>query len=351
MLEAILIVAGVFFLNVGYCIWKRSGKISRRLLRGLVFLAIGVSLGAGALLAVAGVGLFWRGHRPRPDNVARVLFEGIAYTRDVRSEPRPTIVHVLTVDLKAPGIRFLVTPGESIRGKQMPARTTSEFLAHFGVQAAVNGDCFDPCRSDGLLDYYPRSGDPVNVLGNAASEGRVYSSGRRDDLTLHISRDNRVRLGKPIGEAYNAISGTHVILKGGRIPDGLPGTVHPRTAVAIDRKSETLLLLVVDGRQAGYSLGVTLEELAGIILEYGGDTALNLDGGGSSALVVEDESGKPTLLNTPVHTRIPAHARHAKNVGPPPGICGNLRKIGSAPRLQPRIRISRTLRGVFHEMT
>ena len=68
---------------------------------------------------------------------------------------------------------------------------------------------------------------------------------------------------------------------------------HPRTAAGITGDG-TLLLLLVDGRQR-MSRGVRLEELAGILVEIGAEEALNLDGGGSSSLVV---NGK--LLNNPV---------------------------------------------------
>jgi exopolysaccharide biosynthesis protein len=64
-------------------------------------------------------------------------------------------------------------------------------------------------------------------------------------------------------------------------------------------------LIVVDGRQPNYSEGVTLPELTQIVIEHGGDAALNLDGGGSSTLVVEGPKGEPAVLNSPVHGRIP----------------------------------------------
>jgi len=50
---------------------------------------------------------------------------------------------------------------------------------------------------------------------------------------------------------------------------------------------------------------MTLAELAHVILEHGGYDALNLDGGGSSALVVEGADGRPRLLNSPIHGRVP----------------------------------------------
>jgi len=69
-------------------------------------------------------------------------------------------------------------------------------------------------------------------------------------------------------------------------------SVHPRTAAGITAAGD-LILLLVDGRQL-ISRGVDLEELAKILYDLGCQTAINLDGGGSSALVVNG-----ILLNRP----------------------------------------------------
>ena len=67
---------------------------------------------------------------------------------------------------------------------------------------------------------------------------------------------------------------------------------HPRTAAGIT-KSGSLILMVVDGRQ-DESRGVRLEELAVLLKNVGAVEAVNLDGGGSSAMVVDH-----VLLNRP----------------------------------------------------
>ncbi len=59
----------------------------------------------------------------------------------------------------------------------------------------------------------------------------------------------------------------------------------PRTAVGYTREGQ-LLIVVVDGRQSGYSRGMTLRELAELMQYLGATQAINLDGGGSSVMVV-----------------------------------------------------------------
>jgi exopolysaccharide biosynthesis protein len=83
--------------------------------------------------------------------------------------------------------------------------------------------------------------------------------------------------------------------------------------VALDERERTMLLMVVDGRQPNYSEGVTIAELADIMIEYGGYTALNMDGGGSTTLVIEGEDGEPLILNSPIHHHIPGQERPVGN--------------------------------------
>jgi exopolysaccharide biosynthesis protein len=73
-----------------------------------------------------------------------------------------------------------------------------------------------------------------------------------------------------------------------------PKVRHPRTAAGVTVDGRTLILLVVDGRQPGYSIGVTLPELADLMIGLGADDAINLDGGGSSTFVYRRPDG--TLL-------------------------------------------------------
>ena len=70
----------------------------------------------------------------------------------------------------------------------------------------------------------------------------------------------------------------------------------PRTAVGVIDDNH-LVFVVVDGRSPGYSEGVSLTELAQIMLDLGATTAYNLDGGGSSTMYFND-----SLVNNPLGT-------------------------------------------------
>jgi hypothetical protein len=73
---------------------------------------------------------------------------------------------------------------------------------------------------------------------------------------------------------------------------------HPRTAVGLDADGRKLLILVVDGRSA-VSRGYTMVELADIMTALGAENAINLDGGGSSAMYSRTASGAMGLVNEP----------------------------------------------------
>ena len=68
---------------------------------------------------------------------------------------------------------------------------------------------------------------------------------------------------------------------------------HPRTAVA-KLKDGKFLMITVDGRQPGVSVGMNLQELAEYLLSLGATDAMNLDGGGSTTMFLD---GK--VVNTP----------------------------------------------------
>jgi hypothetical protein len=250
---------------------------------------------------------------PRTDRTTE-LFQGVSYERQARSTPRPLMIHITEIDLRTPGVSFLVTPGDSSKGLEVRARTTSEFLEEFSLQIAINGSFSVPFRAGSFLwDYYPHSGEPVDVTGLAISNGTMYS-GYDEWPTICITAERAEinRSNCPEG-TLQALAGSQILVKDGKptVQQGAGG-LHPRTAAAVDAEGETLWLIVVDGRQRGYSEGVTLGELAGIAAELGADRALNLDGGGSSTLVIADDEGT-RALNSPIHTRIPTRQRPVAN--------------------------------------
>jgi hypothetical protein len=251
--------------------------------------------------------------RPSRSNVEKQLFQGITYSRWARSAPRPLMIHVIEIDLTAPGIGILVTPGTGQCGLETCAMTTGAFLEKYKLQVAINGSFFEPfySRDYTISDYYPHTNDPVNIEGLTISNGNAYST---DDDRYAKLCYNQVSVqikqeGCPLGTAQG-LAGNEILVIDGWVADQIPDYgLDPRTAVAVSLDGKTLWLIVIDGRQDGYSEGVTLNELAGFAKELGAATALNLDGGGSTTLV----SSQYGVLNSPIHTRIPMRQRPVAN--------------------------------------
>ncbi len=238
----------------------------------------------------------------QPEGQQRQLFKGIDYQRVVRSAPRPLVIHIVTIKLKTVGIDTLVTPGDLEQDHPVAAQTTSEFLENHNLQLAINGGGFDPWYSLGLLGYYPHSGDRVTPSGLTASRGTIYTEPHPEQPTLYLTKTNRATIDAPPGNIYNALSGNEFLVQGGDVLAGLDDNrTAPRTAVGVSQSGNKLYLVLVDGRQSGYSEGVTLAELAVIMAEYGIFHAINLDGGGSTTLVIAGADGQPVVLNSPIH--------------------------------------------------
>ncbi|MFE8696477.1 S-layer homology domain-containing protein [Cytobacillus sp. FJAT-53684] len=74
----------------------------------------------------------------------------------------------------------------------------------------------------------------------------------------------------------------------------------PRTAIALDKTQAKAFMVTVDGRQSGYSKGMTLMEFAQYLAKIGVDKAINLDGGGSTSMIVRKHGNElATLINRP----------------------------------------------------
>lgn len=274
----------------------------------MLFLVLGLTV-----IAVGGI-IFYLNGRPSPIPTKEKLFDGVTYERKVKLSPRPLVIHIIKIDQRTAKIRFLVTPPDDKTGKYpLRARTTTQFMQDFSVQIAVNGDGFVPWWSNTILDYYPHIGDPVAPLGNTASRGKFYWKVDGPSPTLYISRWNEFSF-TPVENPYNAISGDSIIVRAGNVIDNLDNVaLQPRTAIGFSNNGRFIFLVVVDGRQPFYSEGMTRKELADFMLSIGAQNALNLDGGGSSTMVVEGKDGKPRILNSPIDKRIPGSERAVAN--------------------------------------
>jgi len=226
------------------------------------------------------------------------VFAGIELCQASVVTPRPLRIHAARIDLTAAGIRLFVTPSNGDLPGEVNGRQSLKFLSEFKCQLAINASFFA-----GRFEV----GAPMDIVGLSVSNGDVYSP-PNEFAALLISKDNRARVSAPpfdLAKAYNAAAGDTLLLKDGRIAvdpslrNGITVNRHPRSAAGISRDGRYLLLMVIDGRQPGYSEGATKVETAEWLRKLGAWEAVNLDGGYSSNLVIEGSGGRPELLNHP----------------------------------------------------
>jgi hypothetical protein len=231
-------------------------------------------------------------------------FEGVVYTRRVQTLPRTLSIHILEIDLTTPGLRFLVTPKNVGTGPgENVLQTTRAFVAQVRAQIGINASF-----------YYSNATSGNNYLnrGILASEGDVYSPFDGDVATriwptLNLSATNQgafVDRASSTGRdvtppltLYNAVSGSERILTEGLVTAGgqsfgEPTTLQPRTVAGLSADGRRLILMVIDGRQTGVSEGVRSAESAELLRHYGASDGINLDGGGSSTLVLADPTAR-----------------------------------------------------------
>jgi hypothetical protein len=255
--------------------------------------------------------------RGQPANTTEKLANGVIYSRIVLSEPRPIVIHIVEAQMDLAHIKPFVTPADDLSSdKPLIARTTSEALESFDLQVAINGNTFSPWYDFSIFGYFPHSGDWVAAEGNTISNNVAYGKEKGDDnfMSLYF-KGNRVITGWGNDGANNGISGIGPVVVEGELYHStlIDNSIHPRTLVGTNQQGNKLYMIVVDGRQWGYSHGIKLTEIGNILMEVGVYNAINLDGGGSSTLVIKDADGNPLVLNSPIHQHIPGRERPVAN--------------------------------------
>lgn len=112
------------------------------------------------------------------------------------------------------------------------------------------------------------------------------------DGNAHITSAQECNTALAAGNVREAVAGFGDIFENGHARSGLDNTTRAsRTAIGI-KADGTVVMLMVDGRQAPYSVGMTMAEVAASMEALGCVEAVNLDGGGSSTFATQRE-GEP----------------------------------------------------------
>ena len=165
--------------------------------------------------------------------------------------------------------------------------TTSNIAKANDAVAAINGGGFyDPQGTGtGRLPYGFILHNGKYLLGeNVGPNEKVDFIGFTDKGQLIAGKYSKKKLAE-LGAKEGLTFGPPLIINGEKVikhGDGGWG-ISPRSAIG-QRKDGTVLFLVVDGRQPGYSIGATLADMQNIMYKQGAYIAANLDGGSSTTL-------------------------------------------------------------------
>jgi Phosphodiester glycosidase len=284
---------------------------------------------------------------------------GVTHIFRVGSTPqfvRNVRIHVVKIDLTAPGIFFQLPPKGGTRDTRKLRTLT--YANNVSAQIAMNMQFFNPVTSPAIPGGISADTN-TEIIGFGASAGTVISPFERpfqnyailrDSPVLNIDPNNNVSIltvapgfsdgscesclnndGLHVAQAgvtvWNAVSGSAQIVTNGvkTIPcykdtthpdcplDGSlsPASVIPpysntkswyelinaRSSIGVSQDGKILILFTVDA--AGGSSGMTIPEVADLMISYGAYQALAMDGGGSVSLAMEDPSTHiRSLVNT-----------------------------------------------------
>lgn len=242
------------------------------------------------------------------------LSAGVRY-RYLWSKQGPWAVHLVEADLSRCelGLRTLRPAVREAGGKGLERVTVMASRAT-GVLVAVNADFFN---ADGTT-VGPEVARGRVTAAVAARPAVAWRAGTAPWVgTTAISGDTllggwAIPIGAGDGRTEMVGGFPDMLDMGARVGDlevaarpTFAPVRHPRTALGYDVGTGRLWLIEVDGRQAPYSDGMTLPELASLMEALGIDEGLNLDGGGSSVIVVQgtarnrpsDATGERAVVN------------------------------------------------------
>ena len=260
-----------------------------------------------------------RSKAPRTFAVASCLvLTFIAHAEPLRVQPIDRTLaagrvrgYVAVVDLCNPRIEVVVTsPLPQGSAAEANLIATDAWRTSTGVTLAVNANFFSTLAggtadiiglsiTDGVLVSPVRTfngaSDPAIVFRNncLAQIGNIAATGLLD------VRDAIAGVGPSTTDSF---PGSLVVTDGvntGATARVDPLNRNPRTAVGLNQAGTQLYIVVIDGRQTNWSIGMTLAELGDFMIERGAHRALNLDGGGSTSFVYQPVAGGPTTVNRP----------------------------------------------------
>ena len=160
-----------------------------------------------------------------------------------------------------------------------------------GSDLKYKSNCTLTCVVESVSDNPGEVAIPANsaiLHGVGTSADFIGAMAAGDEVTIQLrSTTNEFPDHLDIDEAIGG-SG-HIILKDGEITNIGNPECHPRTFMGINKEKTKIYSVIVDGRQSSISAGITLDDQGYVLKALGAWDGINLDGGGSSCMYINEE--------------------------------------------------------------
>lgn len=181
------------------------------------------------------------------------------------------------------------------------------YTDYYGTKTNTNDYGYEVTVLDGVVTHIqignstiPQGGLVLSAHGNKRQLLAELKVGDQLDVNLTLHPDWREQgVDQIIGGGPRLVRDGEIDITGEveLFRDDILKGRAPRTAIGITADHK-LLLVTVNGRQPQISVGMTLEELGNLLIELGAVQAMNLDGGGSTTMVIRN-----LVLNLPSNGR------------------------------------------------
>ena len=232
------------------------------------------------------------------------LCKGIVYTSFELKSPRLMKLSAARIDFSAAKFQFKMIQRDPDWGKPMPdfpqgiIRTRRITCRNFMKNAvkkgenmvlAVNGSPWSPFHAPWTHKYAGNQGlivaDGVLVAPVRAKRPSfvVYKDGNME-FKIFTEKDD-------LSNIAHAISGFGFVLRDGELtPKNNPkAKLAPRTGYGLSKDKRYMYIIAIDGRQEKYSMGANTYEVGQWLKYLGAYSGLNMDGGGSTTLILRKD--------------------------------------------------------------
>ena len=241
----------------------------------------------------------------------RPLSSGIE-AADIHDLQRSLIVHVVKIDLSDPSVSVVTSEPALFQNNRgcIRGETTRDFALRHNTIVAFNAA---PFTTASLFFSMHRT-----IIGIHITDFQRMSMPNERYGALLFYADQTARIiDSQTEEALSAdvrhaVGGFWTILRSGRIVPQKNQRRDTRTAVGLADNGKTLLAVVVEGANKRNNHALSFEETAVLMQNLGVDDALQLDGGSSSSLILQ-ENGKQHIAAPMSCWNI--HIRVASNIG------------------------------------